>query len=374
MLSDTPTSPAVSLALALAALVTLVCVPREGVAQTRTRPRRATAQQPAPATKAGPPGQPTSPQEVREVGEDEVVRVTTNEVLLPVTVRDASGALVTTLRKTDFKVWEDGREQALSDVKLRQVPVDVALLIDTSSSTAENFEDFRRAAADFAARLGPEDRVCLLKFDDRVELLQDWTSSPVQLRRSLARITPGMFTRFNEALYLAAREQLRPTPSRRRAVVVLSDGIDSGRGGVPALDALKAMLESQATVYVISNTEIQRRRKQGELDTLLSGDPSALRFNALRIGDLREGLRVLEASEAGLARLCGATGGRLYRPESFGALADLYREIADELRHQYALYYSPLNGARDGGFRRVRVEVPAPGMQVATRVGYYAPR
>jgi hypothetical protein len=83
---------------------------------------------------------------------------------------------------------------------------------------------------------------------------------------------------------------------------------------------------------------------------------------------------VLDASESGLATLCSATGGRLYRPESFDALGDLYHEIADELRHQYALYYRPLNQARDGGFRQVRVEVAGPGRQVSGRIGYYAPR
>lgn len=337
-------------------------------ARQQTRPRRATP----PAESQGAPTTDTGTEQ--SVGEDEVVKVDSLEVLLPVTVRDGSGALVNNLRPSDFKVFEDGREQPLTELATRQVPADVALLIDSSSSTADNFEDFRRAALEFAARLGDDDRICLVKFDDRVELLQDWTQSRVQLRRSLGRLSPGMFTRFYEALYLTSREQMRPTPRRRRAFVILTDGIDSRRGAVDQGAALRSLLESQAAVYVISNTEIARRRKQAELDTLLSGDPSAQRFNSLRIGDLREGLRVLDASEGGLATLCSATGGRLYRPESFDSLGDLYREIADELRHQYALYYRPLNQARDGGFRKVRVEVAGPGVQVSGRIGYYAPR
>ena len=99
-----------------------------------------------------------------------------------------------------------------------------------------------------------------------------------------------------------------------------------------------------------------------------------MRFNQLRIGDLREGLRVLDASERNLEALTRATGGRLYRPAGFGALGSVYAEIADELRHQYALYYTPSDAARDGRFRRVRVEVPGRGYQVSTRVGYFAPR
>ena len=338
--------------------------------QKQTRPRQ--VGRPAPAQSPAPAG-PAAVVADESVGDDEVVKVDSLEVLLPVTVRDASGALVKNLSRSDFRVYEDGTEQPLSELQARQVPADVALLIDASSSTAESFEDFRRAALDFAAQLGEEDRVCLLKFDDRVELLQDWTRSRTQLKRSLGRLAPGMFTRFNDALYLTAREQMKPTPQRRRALVILTDGIDSGRGQTAAA-ALKALLESQSAVYVISNTQIARRRKQAELDTLLNGDASSVNFNSLRIGDLREGLRVLDASEQSLALLCATTGGRLHRPESFDALGDLYRGIAEELRQQYALYYRPLNKARDGSFRRVRVEVKTPGAQVTARVGYYAPR
>ncbi|MBA2647160.1 MAG: VWA domain-containing protein, partial [Pyrinomonadaceae bacterium] len=278
-----------------------------------------TTQKPAtPNPSSQPVSRASSPEEVDDDGD--VIRVTTSEVLLPVTVRDAQGALVADLTRADFRVFEDGREQPLSDLALRQVPVDVALMIDSSSSAAASFDDFRRAVGEFAARLGAEDRISLLKFDDRVEVVQDWTLSRVQLKRSLQRITPGVFTRFHDALYLAAREQFGKGTQRRRAVVVLSDGIDSGRGYASLDTALRALLEAQASVYVISNTEIERARKKAELDTLLAGDESAVRFNELRIGDLRQGLKVLDASERNLHALTEATGGRLYKPKSFAAL------------------------------------------------------
>ncbi|HYG80465.1 MAG TPA: VWA domain-containing protein, partial [Pyrinomonadaceae bacterium] len=307
------------------------------------------------------------------IDEDEVVRVETSEVLLPVTVRDASGQLVADLRREDFRVYEDGREQPLSDLSLRQVPVDVALLVDASSSVAESFEDFRRAAEEFAGRVSSEDRFCLVKFDDRVELLLDWSKSRLQLRRALNRLSTGVFTRFNDALLLAAREQFQKN-ERRRALVVLSDGIDSNRGSATAEAALRALLETQVTVYGIANTEIERARKRSELDNLLNGNDSSVRFNQLRIGDLQESLRVLDLSERNLEALTRSTGGRLYRPHSFHSLGRVYSEIADELRHQYALYYTPTNPARDGRFRRVRVEVAGRDYEVSTRVGYFAPR
>ncbi len=309
----------------------------------------------------------------QEIDEDDVVSVSTTEVLLPVTVRDAGGKLITNLTRDDFRVIEDGREQPLSELALRQVPVDVVLMIDTSSSAASHLDDFRRAVEGFAEKLAADDRISLIKFDDRIELLQDWTQSRVQLRRALRRIVPGVFTLFNDALLLAAQEQL--TKARgRHAVIVLTDGIDSGRGYSTLEASLRALLMAQATVYVVSNTEIERRKKRAELDSLLAATPAVVRFNQLRIGDLQEGLRVLDVSEQNWAQLPAATGGRLYKPDSFGALDSTYAEVADELRHQYALYFTPLNKNKDGRFRRVKVETTNPAHQVAARVGYFASR
>lgn len=320
-----------------------------------------------------PPPTPTpTPTPKEEINPGDVISVTTTEVMLPVTVRDESGRLANDLKRDDFRVFEDGREQPLSDLALRQVPVDVVLMVDASSSVASNLDDFRRAADGFAERLTVDDRISLIKFDDRIQLLQDWTKSRFQLRRALTRIEAGMFTRFNDALMLAARQQFGDSKSRR-AVIVLSDGIDSGRG--TSLDAaFRALLESQVVVYVVSNTEIARATKLAELDSLLNGGDAAVRFNQLRIDDLREGLRVLDRSEQFLAQLTAGTGGRLYKPRTFQALEATYAEVAEELRHQYALYYTPLNKARDGSFRRVRVQMANPSYQSHTRVGYFAPK
>ncbi len=317
---------------------------------------------------------PTSSTAPQDVDEDEVIKVATSEVLLPVTVRDSSGALVSALTRKDFRVFEDGREQPLSDLALRRVPVDVALMVDSSSSAAANFEDFRRAVGEFATRLAAEDRLSLIKFDDRVEVLQDWTRSRTQLRRSLSRLTTGVFTRFYDALFLASREQFAAAAGGRRAVVVLTDGIDSGRGYASGDVALKSLLEAQVAVYVIRNTEIERARKKAELDTLLAGDESAVRFNELRIGDLQQSLKVLDASERNLDGLTRATGGRLYKPKGFDALDAVYTEVAEELRQQYALYYTPTDTRRDGRFRRVRVETKDGTMKATSRVGYFAPK
>ena len=222
-------------------------------------------------------------------------------------MRDNAGILVSNLTRKDFRVFEDGVEQSLSDLSLRQVPVDVALIVDASSSVAENLDDFRNAAEGFAKHLATDDRVSLIQFDDRVVLLQDWTGSLVQLRRALRRIVPGMFTRFHDAMLLASRDQA-PRRDARHAIIVLTDGIDSGRGSTFEA-ALRAALQSQTTIYVVSNTQIERARKQEELNALLSGTDSTVKFNQLRIEDLRMGLAALTDSERNLEQLTSATGG-----------------------------------------------------------------
>ena len=322
-----------------------------------------------------PPAVPTlkKPPE-QEVSPGDVVSVDTTEVMFPVTVRDSNGRFVNALTRNDFRVYEDNSLQPLSDLALRQVPVDVVLMVDASSSVAKNLDDFRRAAQGFVAKLQEDDRISLIKFDDRIELLQDWTKSRFQFQRALNRIEPGMFTRFNDALMLASKEQFGANTKSRRAVIILSDGIDNGRGTTTLEGALQALIRAQVAVYIVSNTEISRAAKQAEIDTLLGGTEASVRFNQLRLDTLRLGLQALDQSERNLAQIALATGGKLYKPQSFDALESTYAEVADELRHQYALYFTPLNKARDGSFRRVRVETTNPAFRSHTRVGYFAPK
>jgi Ca-activated chloride channel homolog len=309
----------------------------------------------------------------QEVDDDEIISVSTAEVLLPVTVRDRYGKIVTNLAAKDFRVFEDSKEQPVSDLRLRQVPVDVVLMVDSSSSASSYLDDFKRAAGAFAQRLGETDRISLIKFDDRVELLQDWTTSRFQLSRALSRVSSGVFTKFNDALMLAGKEQLR-SGGNRHAVVALTDGVDSGLGFASFETAVRALLESQATVYVISNTQIQKARKQEQLDDYLAQSESSAKFNQTNIEGLELQIKALNTSEQTLKQLCDLTGGRLFIPTSFSDLDSIYNEIAEELRSQYALYYSPLDRARDGRFRRTRVDMMDSSLKASARVGYFAPK
>src|SRR5688500_1252141 len=247
-------------------------------AQQRSRSAQRSAARKTPAPKPSPTpfrivtgmGEPPPPpifkqKKAQEVDPGDVVSIETTEVMTPVTVRDSNGRLAPELTRNDFRVFEDAREQPISDLALRQVPVDTVLMVDASSSVAKNLDDFRRAAEGFAARLAADDRISLIKFDDRVELLQDWTKSRFQLQRALNRLEPGMFTRFHDALLLASKDQFgAPSLKSRRAVIVLSDGLDNGQGASTLEAALQAMIRTQVTAYIVSNTEISRATKRAE--------------------------------------------------------------------------------------------------------------
>jgi len=366
----------IALLVCAALLFSVASAQRRG--QQRTKPQAKPTATPKPKTEletmGAPPPVPTlKKQPEQEVSPGDVVSVDTTEVMFPVTVRDPDGRLVNNLTRNDFRVFEDNAPQPLSDLALRQVPVDVVLMVDASSSVASNLDDFRRAAQGFVARLQEDDRVSLIKFDDRVQLLQDWTKSRFQFQRALNRIEPGVFTRFNDALLLASKDQFGPVTKSRRAIIVLSDGIDKISAATLST-ALQALIRSQVTVYIVSNTQISRAAKLAELDTLLGRSDASVRFNQIQIDNLRAGMKALEESEQNLDQLAQATGGRLYVPKSFDALESTYAEVADELRHQYALYFTPLNKARDGSFRRVRIEMTNSSFRPQTRVGYFAPK
>jgi Mg-chelatase subunit ChlD len=161
---------------------------KQTTAPQKTKPTSATDTLGAPPPIPKLKKKPEEPQKEPEINPGDVISVNTTEVMIPVTVRDSTGRLVEALTRNDFRVFEDGSQQPLSDLALRQVPVDVVLMVDASSSVAQNLDDFRKAAEGFAARLATDDRLSLIKFDDRIELLLDWTKSRFQLRRALNRV------------------------------------------------------------------------------------------------------------------------------------------------------------------------------------------
>ncbi len=316
-----------------------------------------------------PKRQQDKPAKPAKEASGDTIAIETTEVLLPVTVRDLSGQFATNLKAEDFVIYEDGIQQPISSFALKRLPVHVVLLIDTSSSVTRELEDFKASALNFISQLDPDDQICLIRFDDKVELVQDWTNNRNTLKRAMNRLATGMFTKFNDALYLAAKEQLGKVTGRK-AIIVLTDGIDSGRGSTTSERAFRTLVEEETAVYVVSKTRIQGQSDREKLE-YYKKNYSASAANQLRIDGLKMSLEELEKSELNLMRITQETGGRIFLPESFDDLGNAYQQVAEELRSQYVIFYTPTDATADGSYRSVRVKVKTPGYRATTRFGYY---
>jgi VWFA-related protein len=302
-------------------------------------------------------------------GEEEVLRVKTEEVLLPVSVRDSQGAPVSGLGAESFLIYDNGVRQEITSFNRERIPVNIVLLLDASGSVFSRMRFIREAAKGFIKGLRKEDKVSVMQFADRVELLQDWTSAAnlQPLLKSLDwRYRAGESTAFYDGLYLAAHEQLSRVEGRR-LIIVLTDGIDTvDQLHASYANALDAVHRAEATVYVVSLTQ--------SLLALLSERTGGSRWHILARGyDPRQvaGARALiERAEKLLTGLAEQTGGRIFLPLKDDDLLLAYDAIAEELRTQYIITYKPRPRVQTGTWRPVRVLVSPGGYEVASRQGY----
>jgi Ca-activated chloride channel homolog len=302
--------------------------------------------------------------------DDDVVRIRSEEVFLPVSVRDWKGAPVGGLGQESFLVYDNGVRQEIRSFNRHRVPANIVLLLDASGSVFSQMRFIREAAKGFMRGLLKEDKVCVMQFADKVELLQDWTPATQtgELEKSLDwRYHPGESTTFYDGLYLAAQEQLSRVEGRR-IIVLLTDGIDTAeRKRASFTEALEAVRRAEASVYVVSLTAslralIEKKTGGGWLGRLLAGgyDPRLI----ARYMDQINGAEKL------LAGLAAQTGGRIFLPIKEDDLMPAYESIAEELRTQYIITYKPTPRASFGEWRRIHVLVTPGGYEVSAREGY----
>ena len=314
-------------------------------------------------------GTQTSAEGGTAVDEDELIRVRTEEILVPVSVRDqATGLPVNGLGADRFLVYDNGVRQEINSFNRQRVPVNIVLLLDASGSVFSRMRFIREAAKGFLQGLLKEDKVCVMQFADEVELLQDWTggAETQQLFKSLEwRYHPGEATTFYDGLYLAAQEQLKRVEGRK-IVILLTDGIDTAtKRRASFADALNAVRRAEASVYVISLTESLRaavqQRDRGWVGKVFGGyDPKLLaRYRNL-----------IDEAEKSLTKIAAQTGGRIFLPVKEEDLKPAYESIAEELRTQYIITFVPKKRAASGEYRTIRVLVTPGGYEVAARDGY----
>lgn len=372
----------------------------------------------ASAQQTSSPTQQTRPRRVsdgtgqskpQEVGDDEVVRVETDLVTVPVVVRDRTGRPVTTLRPENFQIYEDGRPQRIANFSTTDAPFEVALLLDTSGSTRADLELIRRAAQSFIAALRPFDRVAVLAFkkdaDDpfalaTVEVAAPLTSDRERLQRAIEALSTSDGTPFYDSLVRVAGEVFAEPPREevrgRRALVALTDGVDS-TSEADFAQARAALLRQGIICYFVQiNTEefVENRllRDCADDGTLQLSRTQLRRYRQLflptadadayadfcRLGPFQRmqiSRALYELARREMRELARATGGQTFPVAELRDAQRAFAQVASEIGKQYSLGYYSTNKARDGRFRVIRIEVKGiAGAQVSAREGYYAPK
>ncbi|MGH9966976.1 MAG: VWA domain-containing protein [Pyrinomonadaceae bacterium] len=274
--------------------------------------------------------------------DDDVVRVNTDLVVLNITVTDSGGAYVAGLRLADFKVYEDGKEvpaKLISGFSVQESPFASVVLLDTSGSMETRLSLGRSAAIRFLDGLRPEDVAAVYKFDQRIEQVQTFSSGRDLAPMAFAIRAKGMTTLYDAIVEAAKALAEREEP--RKAIVVLSDGIDT-YSKTSAGKALETALAVGASIYAVDMSATDGARSNQSAMVLKS--------------------------------LAEKSGGRFVATPGGQALRDAFSSIAQELGHQYTIAYRPVDQARDGRWRALEVKMSRPDLVVRTRKGYRSPK
>jgi Ca-activated chloride channel homolog len=283
-----------------------------------------------------------------------VFRTGVDLVALNVVVTDGQQKFVTDLTIDDFAVYEDGVQQELSFFASKDVPLDLALLLDTSASMSDKMQTMQDAAVGFAATLRPGDRVTVVDIKDSIKILHalddEVDGADVAIRGTSARGGTALYNGLYMALKDMVKQRRQNGEVRRQAIAVLSDGDDTA-SLVAFDDVMDVAKQSGIAIYTIT-----------------------LKSSYARNG-ANSGSRYFSQSEFSMKALAQETGARAFFPTSITELAAVYGTIAEELATQYALGYTSKNPKRDGAYRRVIVRIDDhPGARTRTRSGYQSAR
>ena len=300
--------------------------------------------------------------------EYEVVKVTSNLVMVPVSVTDPEGQPVLGLKPADFRIEEDGRPQEIAQLgDPEQVPLDIAMLIDVSGSVVARFGFEQQAAARFLQQvLKPEDRATIFAIDQIPRQVQQLTTSQAA-SQSLMTVKPSnSYTAyFDSVLAAAGYLDKASTTGRRKIAVSISDGDDTARIlNVSQVDGQVKLIGTETQAQLV---------QKAVLDTLRDVQRAEVTFYSINPSGQTLHLNVRSArAEVGLERIANATGGAAFVPRDETELATIFNRIGSEIRSQYLLQYYSDNQSAGQSFRRIAVSVPGrQTVRVRSREGYY---
>ena len=294
---------------------------------------------------------------VAEAAAEEVVRIDTHLIHLNVRVADPSGRLLPDLKRDDFLLSEDGVRQEIAHFEPVTAPVNLVLLLDLSGSTKDRMKVMKKAARKFIDTLSPDTRIAVAAFTRKFMVISNFTGDRKLLKDRIEDVKNfHSGTAFYDSMW-AALDLFQEAEGKRKAVVVLTDGVDNSLSHDdyeprhPFDELLARVTQEDVTVYPIYfDTEYEavvRRRGNDTHEAYVT-------------------------ARRQLQKVSESTGGTLFKAERAEDLEGVYQRVASELQTLYSISYYPTDKDYDGGWRAVSVQVTRAGAQVKAKPGYYA--
>lgn len=306
---------------------------------------------------------------------DDVIRTETSLIQLNIGVVDKQGRAITSLTRDDFTVYEDGVKQSIQHFEPVDAPFSLVLMLDMSGSTINFRQQLKLASQRFLDALAPEDRVSVIQFNKDVKSLTSFTNDRQKTAYAIEIATGAGETYFYNALKYALKELEKEGPRRRKAIVVLTDGLDTQLRNSDRTTLSKAQTneEALATIQPMSSAELNSVLASADRQgvtiyplALPSGDPRRLPMPTPNI------IGIYAAARARLQSLADRTGGRLNEINRLEYMAQLYREVAANLRTLYTVAYQAKSDRPRGKWHEIKVEVTNSELTARTKPGYYA--
>lgn len=298
-----------------------------------------------------------------QVDSDDVVRVFTSLVVVPVRVIDSNGRFIPNLKKEDFRVFEDKTEQEIADFDTDTAPFAVALMLDVSDSAKFQLKEIQDGAVGFLNQLRINDNVIVFAFDSNLVKVYEGNAKSLKTLQESIRLThTGGGTSLYDAVGVVVNSYLRKASQRKKAIVLFTDGIDT-TSRETYLESLRTAQESNALIYSIQyDTSRDTRQTNTNLPpgttvniVTAKGEPLSVAY--------KRGTTYLNL-------LSNNSGGRFYFADTVENLRKVFSQIASELSQQYMLSYYPHNQSADGKNRNIKISINIPNAKVKARKNY----
>ncbi len=379
-------------------LVCLVCFSIIVSAQTTQKTRPRVVPSPAPTiqgdtqskTKNAPvligqtkPQTETNTEDAPVEEDDEIIKVETNLVAFPVSVLDRDGRFITGLAQKDFQIFENGVQQKVEYFESVEQPFTVVLMIDVSPSTQYRIEEIQDAAIEFVNQLRPADRVMVLAFDERVQVLSPVTNNRRVLVNAIRQANFGDGTSLYEAVDYVMNQELRRIQGRK-AIVLFTDGVDTTSRRANYQSTIAQAEELDALIYPIRYNTSNYMSGGGNTGGGNTGGGNSgggtlgkiigaiITGGNVRVGGGSAGStkQEYETGKRYLEELARKSGGRNFEADTNGNLTAAFSGIAEELRRQYSIGYYPEKVGQKGERRNIRVRVMRPNLVVRAKTSY----